>query len=167
MLIRCWDTRVQTYPTSQAKSKALNIIERKKESAVHDCKHTKQYFSGKVKVSPLQTMKAHGGCGCKDPHIAYTATTLGRDKVASPTHSRLHPRYSFYRRLSGPQDYSGHQGVKRNLHPSDTRDRIRAVQPVAKHLAAWATWPTFFRYKRIIYPESDLQRYYRQSFNYC
>ena len=28
------------------------------------------------------------------------------------------PRYSFYRRLSGPQDQSGHEGVKKNLHPS-------------------------------------------------
>ena len=24
---------------------------------------------GKVKVFPLQAMKAHGGCGCKGPHI--------------------------------------------------------------------------------------------------
>ena len=23
----------------------------------------------KVKVSPLQAMEAHGGCGCKGPHI--------------------------------------------------------------------------------------------------
>ena len=23
----------------------------------------------KVKVSPLQAMKAHGGCGCKGPHL--------------------------------------------------------------------------------------------------
>ena len=51
------------------------------------------------------------------------------------------PRYSFYRRLSGPQDQSGHEGAKKNLHPSDTRDRTRAVQPVAQRLAAWATWP--------------------------
>ena len=50
------------------------------------------------------------------------------------------PRYSFYRMLSGPQDQSGHEGVKKNLHPSDTRDRTRAVQPVAKRLAACATW---------------------------
>ena len=27
------------------------------------------------------------------------------------------PRYSFYRRLSGPQGQSGHEGVKKNLHP--------------------------------------------------
>ena len=52
------------------------------------------------------------------------------------------PRYSFYRRLSGPQGQSGHEGVKKNLHPSETRDRTRAVQPAAKRLAAWATWPT-------------------------
>ena len=48
--------------------------------------------------------------------------------------------YSFYRRLSGPQDQSGHVGVKKNLHPSNTQDRTQAVQPIAKHLAAWATW---------------------------
>ena len=42
----------------------------------------------------------------------------------------------FYRRLSGPQDQSGHEGVKKNLHPSDTRDRTRAVQIVATPLAA-------------------------------
>ena len=48
-------------------------------------------------------------------------------------------RYSFYRRLGGPQDQSGHEGVKKNLHPSDTRDRTRAVQPVVKCLAARAT----------------------------
>ena len=46
------------------------------------------------------------------------------------------PRYSFYRRLSGPQAQSGHEGVKKNLHPSDTRDRTRAVQLVAKRLVA-------------------------------
>ena len=38
------------------------------------------------------------------------------------------PRYSFYRRLSGPQGQSEHEGVKRNLHHSGTRDRTRAVQ---------------------------------------
>ena len=41
------------------------------------------------------------------------------------------PRYSFYRRLSGPQDQSGHERAKKNLHPSDTW----AVQPVAQRLA--------------------------------
>ena len=46
------------------------------------------------------------------------------------------PRHSFYRRLSGPQDQSGHDGMKKNLHTSDTWDRSRAVQPVAKRLAA-------------------------------
>ena len=35
---------------------------------------------------------------------------------------------------------SGHEGPKKNLHPSDTR----AVQPVAQRLAARATWPTIY-----------------------
>ena len=72
-------------------------------------------------------------------HI-FTDTALGRGRVASPTLGRLYPRgkprYSFYRRLSGPQDQSGHEGVKKNLHPTDTRDRTRAVQLVAQRLAA-------------------------------
>ena len=46
------------------------------------------------------------------------------------------PRYSFYRRSSGPQGGSGQEGVKKNLHPSDTRDRTRALQPVVNCLAA-------------------------------
>ena len=70
----------------------------------------------KVKVSPLQAMKAHGGCGCKGPHIHSTA--LGRGRVASPMLGRLYPeespRYSFYRRLSGPQGQSGHEGAKKD-----------------------------------------------------
>ena len=41
--------------------------------------------------------------------------------MASPTLGRLYPgeipRYSFYRRLSGPQDQSEQEGVKKNLHP--------------------------------------------------
>ena len=43
-------------------------------------------------------------------------------------------RYSFYRKLSEPQDQSEHEGVKRNLHPFYTRDRTRVVQPVTKRL---------------------------------
>ena len=43
-------------------------------------------------------------------HI-YTATALGRGRVASPTLDRLYlkesPRYSIYRRLSGSQDQPG------------------------------------------------------------
>ena len=42
----------------------------------------------------------------------------------------------FYRTLSGPQDQSAHERVKKNLLPSNTRDRTRAVQPVVKLLAA-------------------------------
>ena len=46
------------------------------------------------------------------------------------------PRYSFYRRLSVPQDQSGHKRAKKNLHLSDTWDRTWAVQPVAQRVAA-------------------------------
>ena len=38
----------------------------------------------KVKVSPLQAMKAHGRCGCKDLHTVYAATAIGRGRVTSP-----------------------------------------------------------------------------------
>ena len=48
-------------------------------------------------------------------HI-YTATALGRGRVAIPTLDHLYPwentRYSFYRRLSGHQDKSRHEGVE-------------------------------------------------------
>ena len=71
-------------------------------------------------------------------HI-YTVTTLGGGKVANPTIGYIYLqgklRYSFYRRLSGSQDQSGHE-VKENLHLSDTRDRTSSVQPVVKRLAA-------------------------------
>ena len=67
-------------------------------------------------------------------HI-YTATALGKGRVASPKLGRLYPWYSLYTSLSGSQDQSGHEGMK-NLHPSDTRDRTRTVQLLAKRLAA-------------------------------
>ena len=55
-------------------------------------------------------------------HI-YTAMTLGRGRVASPTLSHLYsqgkPPVLIYRRLSGTQDQSGQEAVKKNLHPSD------------------------------------------------
>ena len=78
-------------------------------------------------------MKAHGGCGSKGAH---TAKALGKGGVANRTLGRLYPRYSFYSRLRGSQEQSGHEGVKEISTPSDTRDRTRAVEPVAKRLAA-------------------------------
>ena len=50
--------------------------------------HVKKIVSQKLKVSPLQAMKAHGGCACKDPHIHSHSTR----KVASPTLGRLYSR---------------------------------------------------------------------------
>ena len=70
----------------------------------------------------------------------YIAMALGQGGVATPMFDPFTPRkrplYSFYRRLSGPQEQSGHEGVKKNLHPSNTRDQTQAFQHVAKHLAA-------------------------------
>ena len=92
----------------------------------------------KVKLSPLQAVKANWGCGCKGPHILLHGT---RNKMlASSTLGRLYPGKArlllFYWMLSGFPDQSRYEGVKKNLHPSDTRDRTRAVQPIAKRLAA-------------------------------
>ena len=97
------------------------------------------------KVSPLKAWRPTGDVDAR-VHV-FTATALWWGRVAIPTLGRLYPgeipRYSFYRRLSGPQGQSGHEGMKKNFHPSDTRDRTRTVQPVVKRLAAWATWPTY------------------------
>ena len=71
------------------------------------------------KASPLQVMKVHGDVNSRVD--IYTATALGRGRVANPT--------------SGLEDQSGH-GVKKNLHSSDTQDRTRAAQPLVKRLAA-------------------------------
>ena len=108
------------------------------------------FFSGtvysKVKVSHYKPWRPMGDVDAK-VHI-YTATALERDRVASPTLGRFYPgksplsRYSFYRKLWGLQDQSGHEGAKKNLHPSDTRNGTRTTQPVAKSLVAWAIWLT-------------------------
>ena len=37
-----------------------------------------------------------------------------------------------------------------NLHPFDTRDRIRTFQLVTKCLATWATWPTLSSVKIVL-----------------
>ena len=91
----------------------------------------------KVKVSQLQAMKAHGGCGCKGPHIHSHGTRkeVGLLVLCLAVFTPGNPRYSYYRILSGPLDQSGHEGVKKNLYASDSRYRTRAVQSVAKLLA--------------------------------
>ena len=59
--------------------------------------------------------------------------------MASPTFGRLYPgentRYSFYRRLSEPQDQSGHEGMEKNVHPYVTRGRTRARSQAPCHLS--------------------------------
>ena len=63
-------------------------------------------------------MKAHGGYGCKGAYTyVYTATALGKGMVASPTLGRLYLWYSLYSRLSGPQEQSGYERVKKISTP--------------------------------------------------
>ena len=94
-------------------------------------------ISRKGKIIPITGHQDPRGCECKGPHIRHHGTRLTlRSIVFTPGKLR-------YRRLRVHQDRSDHEEEKTNLHPSDTRDRTRAVQPVAKRLAAWATWPTF------------------------
>ena len=46
---------------------------------------------------------------------------LGKCRVASPTLGRLYPWYSYYSRLSGPQEQSGYEGVKKISTPPTPR----------------------------------------------
>ena len=82
-------------------------------------------------IYPLQAMKRGDVNAVID---IFTVTAIGRGRVASPTLGRFYLGTHFYG--SGPQDETGHEGVKKNLHSSDTRARTRAMQPVVKHLAA-------------------------------
>ena len=101
----------------------------------------------KLKVSPSQAMKAYEDVDARI-HI-YTVTVLGWGRVASPTPGRFHPRgkprYSFYRRLSEPQDQSGTKGLKKKFHPSDTGDQTRTVQRVGSALQLELTGMLFLQ----------------------
>ena len=76
-------------------------------------------------------MKSHGDVDAR-VHM-YTATALGRGGVVIPTLGRLYPPgktlYSFYRRLSGPEDQPGHEGVKKISTPPDSNP----VRPARNH----------------------------------
>ena len=86
-------------------------------------------------------MKAHGNLAAR-VHI-FTAMALGRGRVASPMLSHLYPGKAPGTHFIGgwvdPRTSLDTKGVKKNLYPSDTQDRTWAIQPVAKHLTAWAT----------------------------
>ena len=63
------------------------------------------------------------GCGCKGAHTyVYTAMSLGKSRMASPTLGCLYSLVLILCRLSGPQEQSGYE----NLQPSDTWGRTRA-----------------------------------------
>ena len=93
---------------------------------------------GEVKLSPCQTMKAHGGFGARilildtqPRHWEEIGWLVLRS--ATSTLRKIIPILIIYRKLDG-SDQSEHEGLKKNLHTSDSRDRTRAVQVVAKHL---------------------------------
>ena len=82
-------------------------------------------------------------------HI-YSTMAQGRGRVLVLRSAAFSPEeghgYSFYKRLSELQDQCGHEGVNKNLPPSDTRNRTQAVQPVPKRLAAELPGPLFFTF---------------------
>ena len=69
-----------------------------------------------------------------------TAMALGNCRLASPMLSHLNPQGKppvlIFREAEWIQDQSGHKGVKKNLHPSNTQVQTWAILPVDKHLAA-------------------------------
>ena len=101
-------------------------------------------------------------------HI-YTATALGRGRVANPTLNCLYPpgKASSFHFIGGLVDPRASLDTKvwNSCHPltddddlddiwwpydnrgkiCDIRDWIWAVQPVVKHLAAWTTWKILYK----------------------
>ena len=86
-----------------------------------------------------------GRCGCKGPHIHIHGSRkrYGVYSYNRPPLPPGKPAVLIMKEAEWSQNQFG-QEVKKNLYPSDTRDWNRAVQPVAKRLAAWATWATNF-----------------------
>ena len=82
--------------------------------------HTQDFYALKKSIDP-------GRDRIREPRIQEEEVWLVPRSVAQP---RGEPPYSFYRMLSGPQGQCGHEGVKKHLHFSDTRDRNRTMQPV-------------------------------------
>ena len=78
----------------------------------------------------------------------YTAMALGRGRMASPALGHpLHPGKSSSIHFIGgwvdPRTRLDMKEWRKIFTPSDIRDRTRAVQPIAKWLAAWAIWPIY------------------------
>ena len=67
-------------------------------------------------------------------HI-FTAAALLRFRVASAMLGRLYhlgkASGTHFMRVSEPQDQPGHEGVKKNVDPSETQDRTQAIKPLA------------------------------------
>ena len=63
-------------------AKGNDVISRPQRWSVREILPNPSNFHVKIKLSPLQAMKAHRGCGCKGPLIYSHSTRRGR--VASP-----------------------------------------------------------------------------------
>ena len=79
----------------------------------------------------------------------------GERSAARPSCTLLlgETRYSFYRRLGGPQ---GRSGWAENLVPTGIRSRT--VQPVVSHYTDWATRPTYSQRRSV---KSQKKKYFR------
>ena len=64
----------------------------------------------------------------------FTATDLGKCRI-SPMLGRLYPQVLIIVGLVDPRS-SRVLRTEENVHPSDTRNRTRAVEHVAKHIAS-------------------------------
>ena len=70
-------------------------------------------------------MWLQGSTYAQPRHLEEVGWLVLRSAAFSPGEN---PRCSLYRRLSELQDQSGHEAVKKNLYPSDSRVRTRVVQ---------------------------------------
>ena len=84
-------------------------------------------YKEKVKVSPFTGHEGPWGWGCKGQriHSPGTRMRLGWLVIFSAAFAPVLP---FCRRMNAPHDQSGHEGMKKNLYLSDTRDRTLAIQ---------------------------------------
>ena len=103
-------------------------------------------------------MKTHGGCGCKGAHV-YTATALGKCRVASPTLGRLYPGTHIIVGWVDPRSSLDTKEWRKSptlRHPGSNPGRRARSQS----LAAWATWPLKKTMTWIQSPLSHLKELY-------
>jgi hypothetical protein len=97
---------------------------------------------GKNKSCPTTR---HAGTKGERKYSSYLFTTLTLNGVSGQCHALavLYPRdrtrrYPVYRRLGGPQSWSGHRGQRKTATAS-AGDRTQVVQSAVRHYSDWAT----------------------------